>query len=122
MRDLVFAALTVVLSACMAYQPPSGRGYDYDRGRAMARSDVGSDRFVYLVTGYAADSLAALSQRIEANCGFTVRLAHRGTEPDRPELEFAQGYNSVSVPAIEQRLGATIGELMQRCATKTGDR
>ena len=121
MRNIVFAALTVVLSACMAYQPPSGRGYDYDRGRAMARSDIGSDRFVYFVTGYAADSLAALSQRIEANCGFTVRLAHRGTEPDRPELDFAQGYNSVSVSAIEQRLGATIEELMQRCATGTGD-
>jgi hypothetical protein len=119
--QLVVAALTLALSACAAYQPPSGRGYDYDRGQAMARSDTGSDRLVYYVTGYAAHSLVALSQRIEANCGFAVRPAYRGAEPDRRELEFAQGYNSVSVPVIERRLGAAIGDLMQRCASGPGD-
>lgn len=118
-RQLVTAVLTVLLCACAAYQAPSGRGYDYDRGRAMARSDTGSDRLVYFTNGYAAETLVVLGQRIEANCGFTVRPVYRGAERERRELEFAQGYNSVSVPVIEQRLGAAIETLMQRCANRS---
>jgi hypothetical protein len=104
------------LAACLAYQPPSGRGYDYDRGRAVARSDIGSDRLIYLVAGHEVARLAALRQRIEANCGFTVRLAYAATDAAKRDVDFAQGYNSVSVPVIEQRFGSTIGELMKRCA------
>lgn len=115
-RRLLAVALGMSLAACLGYQPPSGRGYDYDRGRALARSDIGSDRLVYLLTGHEADRLAALRQRIEANCGFTVRRAYTGADPDKREVAFAQGYNSVSVPVIEQRLESSIGELMKRCA------
>ena len=111
---LLLAVLAVALAGCMAYQPPSGRGYDYDRGRAMAGSDVRSGHLIYLMTGPEADRLPALSQRTAANCGFHVRLAHPDTQPP----DFAEGYNAVSVPVIEQRLGATIEELMRRCGVK----
>jgi len=118
--SLSAAFLAVSLAACLAYQPPSGRGYDYDRGRAVARSDIGSDRYIYLVSGDQAGRLAAQGRRIEVNCGFVVRLAHPGNARDPRTLEFAQGYNSVSVPAIEQRLGAPIDELVRRCAQEGG--
>ena len=121
LNRLLPVTLVVSLAACVAYQPPSGRGYDYDRGRALARSDIEADRFVYLATGYDAQHLAALRERIEARCGFTVRLAHPATEADPRQTEFAQGYNSVSVPAIERRLGARIQELIKRCAEQGAD-
>ncbi len=112
----VLAALTLLLPACLAYQPPSGRGYDYDRGRTLALSDVRSDRLVYLVTGDDADSLAALSRAVEQNCGFTIQPAYSDADSSQRDVDFAQGYNSVSVPVIEERLGSGIRELMQSCA------
>ena len=117
---LLWLTLVATLAACMAYQPPSGRGYDYDRGRALARSDVRAERFAYLVTGNDAGGLADLSQRSEARCGFSIRAVSARVPPEPHDIEFAQGYNSVSVPAIEQRLGAPMRELMRRCTGEGG--
>lgn len=115
-ESVFFLAAAAVLAGCSAYQPPSGRGYDYDRGRAMARSDVRSGHLAYFVTGYEADRLAALSRRVEANCGFRLKVAPPGGGGDVRARDYARGYNSVAVPVIEARLAAPIGELMQRCA------
>lgn len=117
-RRLLFAVLPVLVGACAGYHPPSPRGYHYDRGQAMARSDTGVDRLIYYSD---ADDLAALGQRIEANCGFTLRRTPGDGEPARRDVEFVQGYNSVSVPLIEEKLGAGIEELIERCGTDVED-
>jgi hypothetical protein len=109
---LLFALLPVLVAACVGYHPPSPHGYHYDRGQAMARSDTRVGRLIYYSD---ADDLAALSQRIEANCGFTLRRTPADGEPARRDTEFVQGYNSVSVPVIEEKLGAGIEELIKRC-------
>lgn len=114
-RYLLLAVLVVVITACLSYHPPSGRGYDYDRGRAIARFDIRADRFIYYVSDYEADSLAATSERVEANCGFRLKPAYTGEGPGIRKVEFAEGYNSVSVPIIEKKLGDSIRELMKRC-------
>ena len=54
-------------------RPPSGRGYDYDRGWTMARGDVGVDRYLYYAGRLDARRLASLSRQVEANCGFTIK-------------------------------------------------
>ena len=114
-RYLLLAILPVLIAACLGYQPPSGRGYDYDRGQAVARGDIREDHFIYYVSGYEADSLASMSTHVEANCGFRLKPAYSGASPDIRDVEFAEGYNSVSVPVIETRLGSRIKELMKRC-------
>ena len=109
---MLFAVLPVLVGACAGYHPPGPHGYHYDRGQAMARSDTRVGRLIYYSD---ADDLAALSQRIQANCGFTLRPTPADGKPARRDVEFVQGYNSVSVPAIEERLGAGIEELIKRC-------
>jgi hypothetical protein len=113
---LVFSlAFNLSLTGCSTYQAPSSQGYDYDRGRATARSDIRSGRLGYFVSGPRAERLAAESASIASNCGFSVRRIEASPQPAESAVQFARGYNSVSVPAIEQRLGATIGELLRRC-------
>ena len=67
------ATLAAVITACGVYHPPSGRGYDYDRGWTMARGDVGVDRYLYYAGRLDARRLASLSRQVEANCGFTIK-------------------------------------------------
>ena len=92
---VLLAILPILIASCMGYQPPSGRGYDYDRGQAIARVDIRADRFIYYVSGYEADSLASVSKRVEANCGFRLKPAYSGESPDIREVEFSEGYNAV---------------------------
>ncbi len=110
--------VATAMTTCVAYQAPSGRGYDYDRGRAIARSDIRAERFVYYAGGSDADRLVSLSRHIEANCGFMIKFTFGDRATDIGAAEFAEGYNSVSAPAIEERLGTTISEGIERCASK----
>ena len=105
--------LVALLTACSGYQPPSGQGYDYDLGRVVARDDIRAARFVYYVSGVDVEQMVALSDQIEANCGFVV---HGATDLALRKLKFAEGYNSVSVPAIEKKLGLTIRKAIEYCA------
>ena len=112
------ATLAAVITACGVYHPPSGRGDDYDRGWTLARGDVGADRYVYYACGVHARRLASLSHQVEANCGFTIKYAYGDPAADIRAVEFAEGYNSVSVPAIEKMLEVNIGEAIERCVKK----
>ena len=100
--------------------PPSGRGYDFDRGQAMARTDIRDGRLVYFVSGADARRLVALSEQVETRCGFSLRLGYAGDTPEPREIQFMQGYNGVTVPVIEDKLGATISELLERCSKPQG--
>ena len=94
---------------CLEAVTPSGRGYNYDRSGTKARGDVGAD----------ARRLASLSHQAEANCGFTIKYAYYGDPPANIRaVEFAEGYNSVSVPVIEKRLEVNISEAIERCVKK----
>jgi len=112
------ATLAAVITACGVYHPPSGRGYDYDRGWTMARRDIGVDRYVYYAGGVDARRLASLSHQVEANCGFTIKYAYGDPPANIRAVEFADGYNSVSVPVIEKRLEVNISEAIERCVKK----
>jgi hypothetical protein len=103
------ATLAAVITACGVNHQPSGRGYDYDHGWTMARGDVGVD----------ARRLASLSHQVEANCGFTIKYAYGDPPADIRAVEFAEGYNSVSVPIVEKRLEVNISEALERCVKKT---
>ena len=80
MRNILLAALPALVVACGGYQPLSGRGYDYDRGQAIARSDIRADRLIYYLGSDAVDRLAAQSKRVAANCGFELRPVCWSTE------------------------------------------
>lgn len=111
--------LAAMITACGVYHPPSGRGYDYERGWTMARGDIAVDRYVYYAGGVDARRLASLSHQVEANCGFTIKYAHGDPPADIRAIKFAEGYNSVSVPVIEKRLEVNISEAMERCVNQT---
>ena len=105
----------VLVAACSAYQPPSGRGYDYDRGRAQARGDIHAGRLAYYAPVEQAERVQAGSGQPRPGCDFSLRWIDVGVDADRRQIDYVEGYNSVSVPVIENKLGMPIADALRRC-------
>jgi len=115
-KQWMMVVVTVLVAACSAYVPPSGRGYDYDRGRAQARVDIDAGLLVYYALVDQVEHVRSGSGQPRPGCDFTLRWIDVGVDADRHQIDYVEGYNSVSVPVIENKLGEPIADALRRCA------
>jgi len=125
MIRILLLILVMLTAAPCAGIPPEAMGGEYlrpafEQGREDAKEDVMNGKLVYYIFGAPApwDHLLAEMLRNE----YSIMLRSGGCNPGSEHFQRAEGYNTISVPAIEEKYGSVLRELSKKAEEEWANR
>lgn len=85
----------------------------FEKGREDAKKDLEAGKLVYYTVGAPAPWDQLWAEMLRKEYGISLRSG--GCIPDSEAFQRANGYNTVSVPAIEAKYGEILGQPLTGC-------
>jgi hypothetical protein len=115
-KILLMIFVTIAAAQCAGIPPgyngERNRSPAYEKGREDAKEDLKNGKLVYYVTGAPAPWDRLWAEMLKAEYGVTLRSG--GCDPDSEHFQRAEGYNTISVPAIAEKYGEVLSQTGKR--------